>query len=341
MASLILEGNRLVVKCNDGTLVPTSNSDHPKGYSVDRANLGGLNKTVSDAIDAAILKADDAHVDEVGRLADRVAAEAQKIRGQLTAVAPPPERTAAAAKAPEPAAETDTTKRITPPAAVSDTLRQAAAPSRMSMDNLVAIFAECENGSLAPVASLYEDRASWNRYINPESMKEHQEKATCTVFAALWKVSAFRLYLQSQAVNAPEFRLLNDYAAENNGDLSRAGSGVTAGANAFIRHYLVDLMTDGNAAYAQEIGQLPKCGRAMEKMRAEPSNFGILKGPMDSETMVAAALYLRRKALERNNVPENRIEAWVSPEAAAAMAKAREGPKITAPLDTARKEIRW
>jgi hypothetical protein len=352
MASVTLEGNKLVVKCKDGYTVAT-------GFSVDKANLGNLNKTVADAIDAAILKANDKHLDEVGALADRVSAEAQKIRGQLTAVAAPPAQKQAqparaepkrAAPAREAAAHPAAgkervpperaEKRITTPAAVIDTMQQTPQRSGMSMEWLNTKLKECETGGINAVAELYDNQEALNKYVNPETMKEHQKAATCSVFAALWKIPAFRLYLQAQAVNAPEFAALSAYAAENKGNISGADESAVTSAKIFMRHYLIDLMASGNAGYTKELDQLPRCSKAMEKMRAEPANLGSLKGPMESETILAAALHIRRKALEMQNKPENQIPVWLTPETMSAE-KARQEQMLKTPLDIKNYEIRW
>lgn len=334
MASVILDGNAIVIKCNDGTKIST-------GVSVDRANLDQLNKTVANAIDKAVLKADDKHMEEIGDLVERASNEAQKIRGQLTAVKP----------------KAQTEKKITRPDTTgkwagtvletqkkpdtTSAIKATPSPSEVSMKWIETKLAECERGDIKPLDAIHGNAEAINKYIAPQ-LTEHQEAATQTVFAALYRILAFRLNLQAQAMTIKEFKLLSSYLNENQGSLARAGSDVMGAANAYMRHYLLYIMADGNAGYIQELSQVGSCKETIGGIKQNPGNLTLLKGPMDSDLVMAAALHIRRRSHEMKNVPQDRIPVWMTPETAAAAVKAREGgPRITEPLDTARMEIRW
>lgn len=337
MASVILDANAIVIRCDDGTKIST-------GVSVDRAKLDKLNETVTKAINKAII-ADDAHTDELGSLLERASGEAQKIRGQLTAVAPkkPTEK-----KITRPTAQDTTlaTKRASAaPGKPADTttIKATPSPSEISMKWIEAKLAECESGDTKPLDAIHGNAEAINRYIGPQ-LTEHQEAATRTVFAALYKIPGFKLGLLSQAkaTTIKEFKLLSRYLSENQGSLARAGSDVIEAANTYMHRYLLYILAAGNAGYVQELSQLGNYKAAMDRIKQNPGNPALLKGPMDSDLVLAAALHIRRWSQEMKNVPPDRIPVWMTPETTAAAAKAREaGPRITTPLDTARMEIRW
>lgn len=319
MAHVTLERNNIVVKCDDGTIIRP-------GVAADKAQL---DKLVGNAIDQAILKADDKHVDEVSQLTSRVAAETAILRGLLTPVQ---------------GKEAAPQKRITAPAQAP---KESVTPRR-EVDGkwLEARLDESSGGSLKPIDAIYGNRGELDRQMGVQ-FPAHQEVATKIVFAALSKIPSFTQYLHAQATASgyPVFSLLSSYVDRYKG-LAGAGTDVIGAANVYVRYFLLDLRAQENAAYGLELGQLPKCRSTMDSLQQSLPSVKPLDYPMNSETAIAAALYIRRWNMEQKGMKQEQIPLWQSPETLAAakqapVAKAAPLIRIKEPLDTAKFEIKW
>jgi hypothetical protein len=300
MAHLTLEGKEIVVIFDaDGSRIKT-------GITVKITD--NLEKKVMDAMSNALALADKKYENEIIELGGKVDREAKKIRGQLTAVpktaaqgqqkkttrTPLPEKTITA---PSPKQPTDTTAR-------TDTTRMdttTIVPVKTDWINEIkSRLEEAAGGELTPIEYLYENSLEIKKYLNAETTKEQQKAATGEVFAALNLIPAFRLKLLAQT---DDFIRLRTHLYDNNGSLEGAGPDAIKEASAYIRYFLIDLRPlASTAGYDKELGQMPGC-----KDRLGGTNtLAVSK----SETMIAAALFIRRWNLEQKQVPESSIPVW-------------------------------
>ncbi|MDD5340056.1 MAG: hypothetical protein PHV13_02295 [Candidatus ainarchaeum sp.] len=342
MAHLKLEGSNLVVRCDDGTVYKTT-------VYVNKDQLGSLQAQVSSAISEAMLAADGSHTAEVDALDRRVAAETATIKGQLTGVpakeATPKKRIAAPAAATPPAKAPAVP--IMPKEAQRDSSSVPPRRSEIDMKWVEARLAECVVGGLKPVSALYGNMGELGTLL---ASPEQQAAATRATFAALSRIPSFTQYLHSIAKSVgaayPAFMQLSGYLMSSK-SLVGAPDNIMAAATVYTRYFLIDLRAADNAAYAQEISQLPACRSAMEKMQkqAQPPSLRPLAWPMDNETLVAAAAYIRRWSMvDRQKVPEDRVQPWQTPETIAAAQKALPvAPQMKDTLDRRpeKREIRW
>jgi hypothetical protein len=333
MAHVTLEGNKIVVKCDDGTPIRP-------GITVDKAHLDNLSTLVSNAIDKATLQADDKHVDEVSKLANDVPKETAIIRGQLTSV---PKTLAAAPKE----TKTITAPVAAPPKETKTIKAPVTAPPAESviptLKDLETNLIEAGSGDLKPVAVIYEGRAELDKKLGAQ-FPGHLAAATRIVFTELSKIPTFLFRLNGMTDNR-EFSTLREYLKTNK-SLVGAGPEVIDAANIYIRYFVLDLhpLNDkmSNHDYVDELAQLPKSTAAMKNFHMP--DLKPLSGHMGSETAVAAALYIRRWNLERQGMNPAQIPKWQSQVTTPASVKEQPAaaPQISkTPLDTARFEMRW
>ena len=295
MADLMLEGNGITVKFKDGTKIKT-------GIIV--AKNDDMSAKVLDAISAAGDKASAKYDSEIGELYGKVEQEANRIKGQLTAV-PKTGGQKTILKtiiAPSPKVlPTDTTAR-------TDTTSIDVVPVKTDWINEIKNrLADAAGGDLAPIEYLFENRAEIKKHLNPETVKEHQKVATREIFAALSNIPSFEFNRQTQN---DSYKLLRTQVFEK-GSLEGASQNVINEANAYIRHFLINLRPLNNTAgYDKEIRQIPRCREIMDGKAG-------LSDPMNSETVVAAALFIRRWNLEQKQVPESSIPVWQTQKAEA------------------------
>ncbi|MDD5172266.1 MAG: SGNH/GDSL hydrolase family protein [Candidatus ainarchaeum sp.] len=160
-----------------------------------------------------------------------------------------------------------------------------------------------------------------------------QRDATVAVFNALAQGGKFRYNLvQAASENPafPEFAVLEKFFGDPGKawKLSpEADPEVILAVDMFIRYYFLSVAAGTDNGYREELNQA--MGWRLENVEGikalkikydspEEHRAAIMKlyltGPMDSETLTAAALYLRREDLEEKVKNPSQIEAWKAPE---------------------------
>ncbi len=324
MASVTLDGNKIVVICSGARILTT--------VTVDKSDSP---KTLKQGIMAALMEAADIKPQYSGEISTiNVATAADTIRGQLLAV-PKQEKKIEVSK---PAA---LGKTPAAPARVPAPPKPESVPPRRSetdMTWLKARLDECRGGDLKRVAALYGSRDQLDRQT---ASPAQQAAATVAVFTALSEIPSFRMGSASKLKDYHELSLLSDYMKTYKG-IEGAGDDVINAANIYIRYFLLELGTQEKPAYAPELSQLPACKKAMDKLQQPLLGLQPLIGPMDTQTIIAAALYIRRWNLtDRQKVPDNEVQPWQTPETLAAGQRVMaQLPRITGRIDTTNREIK-
>ncbi len=203
--------------------------------------------------------------------------------------------------------------------------RESAAPAFGRVDDkwLTKRLAEAEGGKRESVGEIYGKKGELDKQVE---FQGNSDATTRIVFAALWKIQVFRQCLRSSAQEGvvPSFSRLSGQVDDVYG-LTVAGRETISEANKYIRYFLLELMPQDKqyAHYAWELRQLPGCKRDMERLLRSPQDMEQVAGPMNSETVIAAALWISRWNLShRLNTPENKVQLWQTPETMNAVKKA-------------------
>jgi lysophospholipase L1-like esterase len=365
MASVILQGNALVVRFNDGS---TRASGITVSASMTEADIQGAIGRARSNVAAYFYGAGD---DRKGQEASSASGNARGIFRQLHPEAreehreetpTPPPRSAPRHRerqAPEPrparparSEERRDTRRATP----RRVFPESAADVRTWLETQFHDSQRDERHAQTAISLLQSHRSYIEQYLSPDLQRgvqrtENQKEATITVFNSLYQIPSFRLYLSSMAASQrdtfPEFASLQAFLTEPGRPESlseQASAEIVRAADTYIRYYLLNFVAPNSAfsRYREELTQrtgdqaslpalswrlgnidsartfTPTSGRGPSEADRSALMKLYLSGPMDSDTMVAAALFIRRwtqEHPERGRArTQDQIAVWQAPQ---------------------------
>ena len=205
-----------------------------------------------------------------------------------------------------------------------------------------------ERKAVAAAGTLHTNREFLNQYLSPELQRgtlrtSNQSNATIAVFNALYEIPSFRLYLSSVAATQrdsfPGFVRLQEFLTQpGRPELldEQANAEIIRAADMYIRFFLFGFVApnSANSRYREEIRQLTQANWVTERV-AEARTFTArsgrqpteadrnafvsmyVGGPMDSDTVVAASLFIRRWTQEHpergRSRSQDQIAQWQAP----------------------------
>lgn len=180
--------------------------------------------------------------------------------------------------------------------------------------NQLKATAKGDKKAQAAAKTLHVNREYVEEFLLPEKpgeRSENQVAATVAVFNALYtmpkrkgKTPKFRLYLMARAAGTDKFaeRLaeLQSFIDKKGTLTKEADPEIISAADMFIRHYLLDIVAQEkvNPQYRKELMRLLGIKKRFKGEKDKPAPASIA-GPMDSDTVTAALLYLRRYHLKK------------------------------------------
>jgi lysophospholipase L1-like esterase len=206
-----------------------------------------------------------------------------------------------------------------------------------------------ERHAVAAATTLHANREFLNQYLSSELQRgtlrtANQRDTTIAVFNALYQIPAFRLYLSSVTANQaeffPQFVQLQMFLTEPGRPemlSEQASAEIIRAGDMYIRYFLLGFVApnEANARYRAEIAQLPNAERVRQRVQEsrtftassgrqpdERTRFAFISmnigGAMDSDTVTAAALYVRRWTQQHpergRGRTEDQIDQWAAPQ---------------------------
>jgi lysophospholipase L1-like esterase len=217
----------------------------------------------------------------------------------------------------------------------------------------------------AAASALYSNRIYLERHlavgVGPRFLRTDEQKAaTVAVFNQLWQIPKFQMSLIAQTKAMPEFKKLYEYLrdpANKDGQMSVRDNreDILIAADMYIRYYLFAFIAHpegGSTGFREEINQMKTAREKLvniDGIRSYKPPAGTkeptpaqrdqvmrlqLQGPMDPDTITAAALYMRRWNLEHPErgkaKTQEEISIWKAP-AVITPPPEKEEPKAVVP----------